>query len=527
MEPTNASIQIENTPILEGGVSRRFFSNTILNYVGQGVILGLTFITLPYTVHHLGPEFFGILALVQVTAGFAGFLNLGIGRALTKYVAELYWKRDFQVINQLFQTAWTTSLITGAVALIILIAPRELLAEAFFRGGPEVDAVTAFAIYIAAFGLFTSIVLEVISAIPAALQRFDVCNAINVFVGIIRSLGPVIVLACGYSIRAVLIIVLASNLLAVLAFITSSRILLPGLSLLPRFSWPVFQKLFRFSLPLLSSALFSLIIVRVDRFILAYYMPLAAVTFFTLPYTIAEKAYTGVANVTSVVLPFTSELNSIGVHDKVHQLYLQSTKIMILVILPFTIILLTLPGPILRFWVGPEYAEQGTVILILLAAGTFLNAVSGIATATSLGVGRVWIPAIFAFAASVLSLVFNLALIPLYGINGAAFAFLLPQLMLGPLFVGVVTRMLNFSLWVLLRRGFLPPLICAAAQLFMLFFFRQYVNSLTTLGVLCFASLCSYGVLSFFLVITPHERSVLFRMMFWRAESSGTPETLA
>ena len=307
----------------------------------------------------------------------------------------------------------------------------------------------------------------------------------------------------------------------------ANRILIPGLSLLPRFNWPAFRQLFHFSLPLLSSALFSLIIARVDRFILAYYMPLAAVTFFTLPYTIAEKVYTGVANITVVVLPFTSELHSIGVHDKVHELYLQSTKIMTLVTLPFTTILLALPGPILQFWIGPEYAEQGAVVLVLLAAGTFLNAISGVATATSLGVGRAWIPAAFAFATSVLSLISNVALIPFYGIIGAAWAFLLPQLLLAPLFVSVVTRMLNFSLFNLLQRGFLPPLICGSVQFAMLFFFRQYVNSLLTLVTLCFASLGLYAVLSFFLVITRHERSVLFRMISWRAERSAEPETQA
>ena len=95
------------------GVTGRFFTNTILNYVGQGLVMVLTFVTAPYTVHHLGPELFGILALVQLTAGFAGLLNLGIGRALTKYVSELYWKSDFHAINELFQTAWATCVLGG------------------------------------------------------------------------------------------------------------------------------------------------------------------------------------------------------------------------------------------------------------------------------------------------------------------------------------------------------------------------------------------------------------------------------
>ncbi|MHB8413563.1 MAG: flippase [Candidatus Acidiferrales bacterium] len=504
-------MQTASTQIQKPEVSRRFFSSTIFNYAGQGFLLVLTFVTAPYTVHRLGVELFGILALVQVTAGFAGVLNLGIGRALTKYVSELYWKGDVQAINQLFQTAWATCMMTGVVALIVLIGPRETIGKLFFRG-PEVHGVVDFAIYVAAFGLFSSMLLEAVSAVPAALQRFGICNAVNVLVGTLRSVGPVVVLACGYSIRAVLIIILASNLLAVVAFALVSRGLIPGLNLIPSFSWPAFRKLFTFSLPLLLSALFALIVARVDSFILAYYMPLAAVTFYMLPYSISQKASMGVANITSVVFPFTSELHSMGAHGQVHELYLRSSKILTLVTLPFTVILMVMPEPILRYWLGPEYAVQGAVALCLLGGATFFNAVGAVSTVTSLGVGRAWIPAAFAFAASVINLVSNLLLIPRYGINGAALASLLPQVLLIPVFVYVVARMIEFSLWRLVSQALIRPLMCGAVQTATLLIFRRYVTSLVTLGVLCVASLCVYGVLCFFGAITQEERSAVFRV---------------
>jgi O-antigen/teichoic acid export membrane protein len=504
----------------EASVSRRFFANTMVNYVGQGVILVLTFVTAPYTVHHLGPELFGILALVQVTAGFAGLLNLGIGRALTKYVSELYWTADFKAINQLFQTAWTTSIVAGMVGLLILIGPKATIGRLFFRGGPEVNTVVDFAIYVAAVGLFTSMLLEVISALPMALQRFGICNAVNVLTGIVRCLGPVVVLALGYSIRAVLVVVLASNLLGVVVFAVISRNLIPGLNLLPGFSWPAFRKLFSFSLPLLLSSLFALIVARVDRFILAYYMPLAAVTFYTLPYSISEKAAVGINNITSVVFPFTSELHSMGAHDKVHELYLRSTKIMALVTLPITAILLVMPAPILHYWLGPEYASQGAVTLGLLGAATFLIAVSAVPTVTSLGVGNAWMPAAFAFSSSVINLASNFILIPRYGINGAAFASFLSQVLVVPPFVYVVSRMLKCSLWGLFTHGFLRPFLCASVQIAILFAFRGYVNSLLTLGMLCIASVAVYGVLSVFGAITPEERTALFRVRSLRANES-------
>src|SRR5258708_4183948 len=135
----------------KSGVGRRLLSNTLLNFGGQALILVLTFATAPFTVHHLGAEFFGIVALVQTVAGFAGFLNLGIGRALTKYISELYWKNEWNQINDLFRTAWTTCLAVGFLGLILLIVPRQAIGDAFFRGGPEVSSVIGYAIFVAGF----------------------------------------------------------------------------------------------------------------------------------------------------------------------------------------------------------------------------------------------------------------------------------------------------------------------------------------------------------------------------------------
>jgi O-antigen/teichoic acid export membrane protein len=520
-------LQTESTPTQSGNapeqkisVSRRFFTNTIVNYAGQGLILALTFVTAPYTVHHLGPELFGVVTLVQVIAGFAGLLNLGIGRALTKYVSELYWKGDFGTINQLFQTAWATCIMGGLFGLLILIGPQDTIERLFFRGGPAVHDAVGFAIYVAAFGLFTSMLLEAIGALPSALQQFKICNVISIFTSTIRCLGPVTVLALGYSIRAVLAVILASNILAVIAFALVSRRLVPGLSLLPKFNLPAFRKLFSFSLPLLLAALFSLIITRVDRLILAYYLPLAAVTFYTLPYSISEKAAMGVANITSVVFPFTSELHAMGAHDKIHELYLRSSKILTLVTLPITVVLLAVPGPILRFWLGPEYAAHGTVTLCLLGAATFLGAVGAVSTVTSLGVGNAWIPTVFAFASSLINLVSNLVLIPRYGINGAALASLLPQALTIPIFVYVVARMINFSLWKLFSHALMRPLLCGAVQAAILFSFRRNVTNLVSLILLGVTSLGVYGVLSLFVAITQAERNALFRVPFLSVDRS-------
>ena len=63
--------------------------------------------------------------------------------------------------------------------------------------------------------------------------------------------------------------------------------------------------------------------------------------------------------------------------------------------------MLAVPSQILRFWLGPEYAAQGSLVLSLLGVATLLNAVGAVPTVTALGVaGRAWIPAAFSMASS-------------------------------------------------------------------------------------------------------------------------------
>ena len=158
----------------------------------------------------------------------------------------------------------------------------------------------------------------------------------------------------------------------------------------------------------------------------------------------------------------------------------------------------------------------------MLGLATFMNAASAIATVSSLGVGQAWLPAASAFVTSAISLAANLVLIPQYGINGAAMAALIPQAVVVPVFVYVITKMLKFSLWELISHGFLRPLLCAAAQGGILLLFRSSVNSLFTLALVCLLSLCVFGVLSFFGAITKGERKALFRIPLFAANKQRT-----
>ena len=62
--------------------------NTFWNLLGQGAPLAAAVIAFPPLIRGLGIDRYGVLSLVWTLIGYFSFLDLGLGRALTKLVAE-------------------------------------------------------------------------------------------------------------------------------------------------------------------------------------------------------------------------------------------------------------------------------------------------------------------------------------------------------------------------------------------------------------------------------------------------------
>lgn len=493
----------------QAGVTRRLFINVALNFGAQAIVLGINFLSIPFIVHRLGPEFYGIVVLVQTLAAFSGVINAGIGRALTKYVAELYWKEDRASINRLFQTALATCLLAGMAAIIFIVAPGRSLFTSFIHGGPELtNGLISLAIEIAALTLFSTMLIDVIAAIPLAAQRFGIRNALQLLINGAWCFGSVALLATGHSVRSMLVLYLVVNVAGVAAYTLASRRIIPGLKFRPRFDGRAFRKLIMFSVPITISSISALIVVRLDRLILAYYLPLAAVTFYTLPYSLSEKLTAAVSSVTSVVFPFASELHSMSAYGEIHDLYLRATKTLTLMVLPLTVVFVSLPWEILRFWLGKDYAMEGALVLSLLGVSSYINSLSAIPTMIWIATGRVWTCAAFALATSAVNLLANLYLIPRYGIIGSAWALVISQIFVIP-FLYLVNRSLGISQMRFFRETLMRPFVCATLQFALLYEIRGYITDLFDLLMVCLISLLAFGVAAFLYALTGREREGL------------------
>ena len=516
-------VNVTRTKVGKGGLGQKLIANTFFNFLGQFYTLLLGIAVVPYVVHRLGAEPYGFIAVVAALGGFAGLLNMGMDRALSKYISELYWQGELARIRSLFQTAITVSAIAGATAGLLLIAFRGPLSAALFHGDPSTERFVTFAIFVTGFGVLLSVLTESLSALPLALQRFDIYNRMNILLATLRSLGAVVVVALGLFVRAVLLVYLISSLIGVVGYAYYNHKLIPGLTLRPKFAWPDFRLLFGFCTSVLVAGVGGLVVHRLDRLLVAYFLPVAAVAFYVIPYSLADKAPLIVGNITSVIFPSASELSAREAHGKLRELYVRATKMTLLAGLPVTVILLAVPDQLLHYWVGAEFAARGSLTLQLLVAGFFFNILARVPYTVAQGIGRPWISANYSLLNGVANLVLFLLLIPRYGIVGAGAGFLISQILVMPVFIWEVNRRLGVSWWQLISGAYVRPLACGIGAFALALLLRAWVVSLGGLTLLCAATLGAYALAAFFAGIDSRERIGIYSHVFQILRSPERP----
>src|SRR6266704_3576438 len=147
--------------------------STLYNILGQGVPLLAGVLTIPILTRSLGDARFGLLALMWAIIGYFGLLDLGLGRATTKFVAEALAAQDARRARQVasFTAAGQTAL--GIVGGAVLAAVTPWVVTSLLRVPAElrVEAEHAFR-WLALSVPFVVLALSLRAVLEGA-QRFD------------------------------------------------------------------------------------------------------------------------------------------------------------------------------------------------------------------------------------------------------------------------------------------------------------------------------------------------------------------
>lgn len=423
-------------------LKKRTLKNSIYSLVAFAWPILLSFVATPYIVHKLGLDKYGVLALVTSFVGFFAVLDFGVSPSLVKYVSEHHAKKDFNKVNQFFSSALIFYLSIGFIGAALIALAAIFFTPQFLKNSPGLIDLARTVFLISAAGFVINMLLSALTAIPGALQRFDLTSKLNLVVASISTLGTVLILYRGFGLLAVVTYTVTLSALAVLAYVVMDRRLIPGLRLQPRVDRPTLRQMFGFSGYAFLASISGVVIAELDRLILGFILGPSAVTYYVIPGNIAMKILGAVVAATTVIFPLTSELLAKNEKEKLQNLYLRSTRVIITVLVLGIVPLLVFAHRFLLYWLGKDFASTSDLTLQILLVTYVISALHVIPFLVAYGSGKPKYSAFYAVAVAILNVILMFALIPHFKIIGAAFAYL--AAVVGPtlFFIGFVEKKL-------------------------------------------------------------------------------------
>jgi O-antigen/teichoic acid export membrane protein len=401
--------------------------NTVGNLLGNASPLLVAFFALPVLTKGLGPDRFGVLTLAWVILGYFSLFDLGLGRAMTKGVAEKIGLGQEEHVPALVWTSLAFMTALALVGTVLTISISPWLVRDVLRIPPALEAETLHSFYALAVAIPIVTTMAGLRGVLEAKQRFDLVNAIRIPFGAFTFLGPVGVLPFSRSLLTIVAVLLIGRVLAWICHLLLCFRVLPALRSRLTFDRSAVMPLLRFGTWISVSNIVGPLMVSVDRFVIGGMISVSAVAYYTAPYEVVTKLWMIPAAFTGVLFPaFAAAWTQDA--DRAAHLLRQGVKYTFLLLFPVSLVIATLGEEGLALWLGPDYAANSTRVLQWLAIGVFLNSLAQIPFALIQAAGRPDITA----KLHLLELPFYVAalwfLIRAAGIEGAAMAWTLRSL---------------------------------------------------------------------------------------------------
>jgi len=427
--------------------------NTFLNFIGRACPLVVAVITVPFIVHGLGTDRFGLLSFAWVILGYFSIFDLGLSRATTKYVAEYLGKGSDEEISHLVWTSVTLQFILGFIGGIILFNITPLLTERILNIPQYLIIDAKYTFYILALSLPIIFISGSFRGVLEAFQRFDLINAIKIPTTILAYIFPLVGVLLKFHIHEIIILILSSRIGSLIFFIIMNIRLKPELKNYSC-SLRLIPNLFVFGGWVAISNIFGPILIYLDRFLIASIISISAVSYYSVPYEAVTRLWIIPASLTMSLFPAFSTLGGMKDIEKIKIIFARSVKYIILSLGIIIIFIILYANEILTIWLGNEFSIKSTFVFQMLSIGIFINSTISWSLYTLLqGVGRPDLPSKFILIEIPIYVIIAWILIKSFGIKGAAVAWSIRALLDAILLFMASKKIFSFNIDLLRKNG--------------------------------------------------------------------------
>jgi O-antigen/teichoic acid export membrane protein len=475
--------------------------NTIWNLVGSGAPMIVAVFSIPILIRGLGKDRFGVLTLAWALIGYAGLIDLGIGRALTQLVAKKLGAGEGHEIPVLVWTSLLLMLALGVVGATAIVAVSPWVIHQGLKIPETLQSESLRAFYLLGLSIPLVISAAGLRGLLEAHQRFGLVSALRIPIGVFTFVGPLLVLPFSHSLVPVVGILVVGRFVSCLAFLWACFQVVPELGRRVVWHGPSVSPLLSFGGWSTVTNVVGPMMMYMDRFVIGAMLSAAAVAYYATPFEVVTKLLLIPVAVVGVVFPAFS-VSFVQDRSRAALLYGRSVKYVLLALFPIVLLIVSLAQNGLTLWLGADFAQQSTRVVQWLALGVLANSLALVPFSFVQGVGRPDLTAKLHLLELPIYLGGLSWLIHVDGIEGAAIAW------------SARTVFDALALFLMAKR-FLPAgspmaprtkllLAAAAATLFL----AVLPQDLVLKAAFLLAAILSFVLVTWFLILTPEERSL-------------------
>jgi O-antigen/teichoic acid export membrane protein len=376
-----------------------------LIFISSLITFSAKFGTSVIVARTLGPEGKGVYNLTLLVGSLLVLIiNLGISGSLTYLIASKKYE-----ISQLFSFAVISAIFLGGIGGIVFYFPYEIFLKNNFLAGTDTSQVTLVLIFIPVI-LFTSY----LSSILLGQQQIIAYNVVDIVRAIANLLLQGISAFLGKGVSGAIVAWIVAN---VIALATAILFLRPHISLKLLQLRSILHSSLSFGIKNYIANLLNFFNYRLDSVLVNYFSGPANVGLYSTGVGMAELIWYIPNAVSGALFPKISTLDP----KTANQLTSRTCRQVLLITL-ISAVGLSLVGPILIPWVYTDKFQGSVSPFLWLLPGIVGMSISKVISADLAGRGK---PQYGTYTSTITvlgTIILDIALIPAYGIVGAAIA---------------------------------------------------------------------------------------------------------
>lgn len=394
------------------------------SFVGLFAPLIVAIYSIPVLINGIGGERFGLLTLIWMLVGYFGLVDMGLSRALTKMVAERLGGNDYGNLSSLIWTAFVLLAVLSCFGAVVVslgasyLVERVLVVPLYLH--PE--AIVSFKIL--ALGLPIVVLSSALNGLLEAKLCFKIIASIRIPLGFLTYISPVMAMQCSTSLVYATMSLLISRILIFIAYYFVTSRIFKEVRSIGRINREHLLELFKFGGWLTMSNIVGPVMTYLDRFFVGSMVDLSAVSCYATSCEVLSKMQILPQAAMSVFFPVLSTVNNDEGQDK-SLLFKKHFYLLLILMFPIVFFCFLFSNELLRWWIGNDFALMATSVVRILSVGWMINFLAHPAFTVLQAGGRTDLIAKVHLIEFVPYLGLLFALINMYGIVGAAFAWAL------------------------------------------------------------------------------------------------------